>query len=136
VEDLGLAFEVADVAAGPALEYFEAGVSVALKGDGTPVTEADRAVERLVRERLAAARPGDALLGEELGDSRSLIGSGSSIDRRYGVLRSTGSELAGAVGAGGCREHQGRGGRSARVRPLLVGDPRRWRVRVVVAARD
>jgi histidinol-phosphatase len=31
------------------------------------VTEADRAVERALRERLAAERPDDAILGEELG---------------------------------------------------------------------
>ncbi len=31
------------------------------------VTEMDRAAERLVRERLAAARPGDGVLGEEAG---------------------------------------------------------------------
>jgi len=33
-----------------------------------PVTEADRAAERLIRERLLAARPDDAILGEEGGD--------------------------------------------------------------------
>jgi myo-inositol-1(or 4)-monophosphatase len=32
------------------------------------VSEADLAAERLIRERLAAARPGDAVLGEEGGD--------------------------------------------------------------------
>ena len=35
----------------------------------TPVTEADRGVERLVRERLAAARPEDSIVGEEEGRS-------------------------------------------------------------------
>src|SRR5207237_1261864 len=35
------------------------------KGDGTPVTDADRAAERFVRERLAEAYPDDAVLGEE-----------------------------------------------------------------------
>jgi histidinol phosphatase-like enzyme (inositol monophosphatase family) len=35
------------------------------KGDGTPVTEADRGAERLVREHLAAAHPGDGIVGEE-----------------------------------------------------------------------
>ena len=34
------------------------------------VTEADRAVERFVIDVLAAARPGDAVLGEETGQSR------------------------------------------------------------------
>ena len=38
------------------------------KSDGTPVTHADRAAERLVRERLADAHPDDAILGEEEDD--------------------------------------------------------------------
>ncbi|WP_185447646.1 inositol monophosphatase family protein [Kribbella qitaiheensis] len=66
-DDLQLAFTISDLAADLALGYFESGVSATLKADGTPVTEADRAVERLFRERLSAARPADALLGEELG---------------------------------------------------------------------
>jgi len=40
---------------------------VETKPDTTPVTEADRAVEEMLRARLAAARPDDAILGEELG---------------------------------------------------------------------
>jgi histidinol-phosphatase len=35
------------------------------KADGTPVTEADRAAERHVRERLAEACPDDGIVGEE-----------------------------------------------------------------------
>ncbi len=35
------------------------------KGDGTPVTEADRATERLIRTRLAASHPNDTIIGEE-----------------------------------------------------------------------
>jgi histidinol phosphatase-like enzyme (inositol monophosphatase family) len=38
------------------------------KGDGTPVTEADREAERLVRRRLAAVHPDDAVIGEEEAD--------------------------------------------------------------------
>ncbi len=66
-DDLGLAFGVSDLAAELALAHFESGVTAMLKSDGTPVTEADRAVERLLRERLSLARPQDAFLGEELG---------------------------------------------------------------------
>lgn len=66
-DDLRLAFDVSDRAARLALDYFESGVAATLKADGTPVTEADRAVERAIREALALARPTDALLGEELG---------------------------------------------------------------------
>ena len=39
------------------------------KPDLTPVTEADRAVEQMVRERVARDRPGDAVVGEEYGTS-------------------------------------------------------------------
>jgi histidinol-phosphatase len=41
---------------------------VETKPDLTPVTEADRAVERALRERIDRDRPGDGVLGEELGD--------------------------------------------------------------------
>jgi len=40
---------------------------VETKPDLTPVTEADRAVEELIRGRLGEERPGDAVLGEEFG---------------------------------------------------------------------
>jgi histidinol-phosphatase len=40
---------------------------VETKPDLTPVSEADHAAEQLIRERLAAARPGDSVLGEEFG---------------------------------------------------------------------
>jgi len=39
------------------------------KGDGTPVTAADRAAERFVRERLARSHPDDAIVGEEEPDT-------------------------------------------------------------------
>jgi histidinol-phosphatase len=67
VDDLQLAFDTSDRAAHLALAYFDSGVSTTLKADGTPVSEADREVERLIRDALSAARPEDALLGEELG---------------------------------------------------------------------
>ncbi len=66
-DDLQFAFDASDRAADLALAHFGAGVSSTLKADGSQVTEADRAVERLLRERLSAQRPHDALLGEELG---------------------------------------------------------------------
>lgn len=66
-DDLQLAFDTAHRAADLALAHFESGVSVTLKADGTPVTEGDRAVERLLRKTLSEARPDDAFLGEEFG---------------------------------------------------------------------
>lgn len=67
IGDLRLAFDASDLAAEVALGYFASGVAATLKADGSPVTEADRAVERLLRETLSQARPDDAFLGEEFG---------------------------------------------------------------------
>jgi len=50
-----------------ALRWFDRGVDVRAKADGSPVTQADREVEALVRARLAATFPGHALAGEEQG---------------------------------------------------------------------
>jgi len=41
---------------------------VETKSDSTPVTDADRATERLLRELIARDRPGEGVLGEEEGD--------------------------------------------------------------------
>jgi histidinol-phosphatase len=69
-EDLALALELTDVADSITLARFRAtDLVVETKPDHTPVTEADTAVERALRERLAAERPGDAILGEEFGSS-------------------------------------------------------------------
>jgi histidinol phosphatase-like enzyme (inositol monophosphatase family) len=69
--------EAAQLAGRVALGHFKAGVAVEWKGDGTPVTVADRAAERAVREWIEARFPGDAVLGEEFG------ASGSSGGRRW-----------------------------------------------------
>jgi histidinol-phosphatase len=48
------------------LRWFRAvDLEVERKGDGTPVTAADRDAERFLRERLADVFPGDGVLGEE-----------------------------------------------------------------------
>jgi histidinol-phosphatase len=68
VDDLALAFELADLADSITLPRFRAlDLAVETKPDLTPVTEADRAAEVALRERIRQARPGDAILGEELG---------------------------------------------------------------------
>jgi histidinol-phosphatase len=67
--DLSLAQELADAADAIALAGFRTGLAVEQKADLTPVTEADRAVERELRRVLAEARPDDAVLGEEQGAS-------------------------------------------------------------------
>ena len=66
--DLELALELADLADPLALGRFRArDLVVETKPDLTPVTEADRAVEEAILERLAYARPDDGVLGEEFG---------------------------------------------------------------------
>jgi histidinol-phosphatase len=66
--DLVLALELADAADRMTLSRFRAAdLVVDTKPDLTPVTEADRAVEAMVRERLARARPSDGVVGEEFG---------------------------------------------------------------------
>ena len=53
-----------------ALKYWTQGFEVATKPDRTLVTEADRAVEALIRARLTSAFPADGIYGEEQGAER------------------------------------------------------------------
>jgi histidinol-phosphatase len=65
---LAFALELADLADSLSLPRFRAAdLHVETKPDLTPVTDADRAVERALRRRIGADRPGDAVLGEEEG---------------------------------------------------------------------
>ncbi len=69
-EDLALALELADLADAITIPRFRAAdLVVETKPDLTPVSEADTAVERAIRARLADVRPGDAVVGEEYGES-------------------------------------------------------------------
>lgn len=66
--DLAFALELADLADSVSLPRFRAAdLRVETKPDRTPVTDADRAVERALQERIDAQRPGDGSLGEEYG---------------------------------------------------------------------
>ena len=47
---------------------------VSTKPDRTPVTDADQAVEKLIRGTISNSRPGDAILGEEFGSDREELG--------------------------------------------------------------
>jgi histidinol-phosphatase len=63
-----LALDLVDAADALTMARFRArDLRVETKPDLTPVSEADRAVEEAIRERLARERPGDAILGEEFG---------------------------------------------------------------------
>ncbi|MCK8670329.1 histidinol-phosphatase [Rhodococcus sp. HM1] len=66
--DLDLALRIADEADAVTRARFGAlDLKVSDKPDLTPVSDADLAVERLVRDVLGAERPADAVLGEEFG---------------------------------------------------------------------
>jgi histidinol phosphatase-like enzyme (inositol monophosphatase family) len=57
------------------LRWFQSSeLAVDSKADGTPVTIADRSAEQLVRERIAAAHPDDAIVGEEHPDVEGTSG--------------------------------------------------------------
>ena len=64
------ALEVAVLAGASAHGYFGRSIAIDRKGDGTPVTEADRRAEAVAREWIEARFPEDGILGEELGAIR------------------------------------------------------------------
>jgi myo-inositol-1(or 4)-monophosphatase len=62
-------------------------VNVTAKSSPTDlVSEADHAAERLIRERLASARPGDGFLGEEGGDETGTTGLRWVVDPLDGTI--------------------------------------------------
>ncbi|MBL4807180.1 MAG: histidinol-phosphatase [Rhodobacteraceae bacterium] len=77
LELLSVAHELADVARVETLKYFRtSGLSVSNKEQDSfdPVTEADRASERAMRDILAKRRPNDGILGEEYGTQEGTSG--------------------------------------------------------------
>ncbi|GGN64555.1 histidinol-phosphatase [Streptomyces kronopolitis] len=67
-DDLRLGHVLADAADAATMERFKAlDLKVETKPDMTPVSEADKGAEELIRGQLQRARPRDAVLGEEFG---------------------------------------------------------------------
>lgn len=64
---LGLAVEVARAAGAVAMRYFQTELTIDTKADRTPVTQADREAEALIRRSIAARYPQHRFLGEEMG---------------------------------------------------------------------
>lgn len=80
-DDLNLALTLADAADTITMTRFEASdLSVESKPDLTPVSDADTAVEKELREIIAAHCPDDALLGEEFGGDVTFAGRQWVID--------------------------------------------------------
>ena len=71
-DDLALALAAAANADLVSLDRFKAlDLVVSTKPDNTPVTDADQAVERIIRKTIEASRPTDHIFGEEMGSSSS-----------------------------------------------------------------
>ncbi|MCG8584629.1 MAG: inositol monophosphatase, partial [Pirellulales bacterium] len=67
-ERLELAIDAAREAGDLTLRYYRsADLAVEEKSDASPVTDADRGAEQLLRDRIGGSFPDDAILGEEFG---------------------------------------------------------------------
>lgn len=63
---LETALSAASAGGAEAMRGFRVGLAVERKSDGSPVTVADRAAERALRDAIRARHPDDGILGEEL----------------------------------------------------------------------
>lgn len=83
--DLDLAQKLADLSDAITLDrYLAHDLVIETKPDTTPVTDADRAVERVIRETLASERPADQIIGEEFGGLELL--SDATIGSRFWII--------------------------------------------------
>ena len=69
-ELLEAALDIARTAGDMTLKWFQSStLAVETKGDGSPVTEADKTAERYIRERIEELAPDSSIVGEEEGSS-------------------------------------------------------------------
>ncbi|PWT91036.1 MAG: histidinol phosphate phosphatase [Acidobacteria bacterium] len=68
---LDFAVEVCEKAGKIALEYFQSDMRIETKSDGSPVTIADRTIEKMIRESIESRFPNHAIIGEEFGAAPS-----------------------------------------------------------------
>jgi histidinol-phosphatase len=149
--DLGLS--IADDADAIALRHFRRDLEISAKPDRTLVTQADTAIERMIRGRIAAAHPDHGLVGEEFGveagDAR-IRWYIDPIDGTHNFVRGVpmfgmllGVEEDGELQAGvisapalGERWYAWRGGGAWAIRAASGEGPRRLRVSTVAAIED
>jgi histidinol phosphatase-like enzyme (inositol monophosphatase family) len=63
--ELVFALDLIEEAGQRAVKYFENGVDVDAKEDGSPVTRADKDIEHMIRQAIEQKYPDDGILGEE-----------------------------------------------------------------------
>ena len=73
-EDIQLANKLADAAGDAIRPFYRAEFVHEAKGDQSPVTEADRAAEAVMRKLIEEACPQDAIIGEEYGEKEGASG--------------------------------------------------------------
>lgn len=71
-EMVALSHSLADIVRETVRPYFRSGVAIEAKDDRSPVTAADRAAEKAMREILAAKVPEHGIVGEEFGSDVNL----------------------------------------------------------------
>lgn len=70
IERLDFAVEIARQAGKFTLQHYRStSLAVERKGDGSPVTEADKGAEKLLRSMIAERFPDDGIVGEEFGET-------------------------------------------------------------------
>ncbi len=95
---LARAVAIAEEASRVPMAYFRHPLELAAKADESPVTIADRETERLIRDRIAEAFPGDGIFGEEYGRADGSTGALWIIDPIDGTRSFiTGSPLFGML---------------------------------------
>ena len=85
-QDLALALRLADAAGDAIRPYFRSGLGTERKCDATPVTEADRAAEEVMRRILRAEVPRDGIVGEEFGTETGSSGRSWVLDPIDGTV--------------------------------------------------
>lgn len=79
--ELRFAHGLADIADEISMRYFRrTDTTIRSKADGTPVTQADEEIERLLRKQIASAFPDHGVLGEEEGESEGTSGARWIVD--------------------------------------------------------
>ncbi len=78
--ELDFAHHLADLADAISMQHFRRDPKVRIKADNTPVTEADEAIEQLLRDEIKAAFPDHGILGEEQEETSGSSGAKWIID--------------------------------------------------------